>query len=132
MGQSRKGGLSLESLSKKTIYGRIKVYDMASIEAGDMKNDCLPAKQLQQMRLSDAFLLVLDNFRQDVPGDPVSLFHSIFSEFMLADMVQIENRLERIEEPGGKREDLHPIKKKDPGRVSRPSGARKALEQSCP
>ena len=91
---------------KKTIYGRIEVYDMASIEAGDMKNDTLPAKQLQQMRLSDAFLLVLDNFRQDVPRDPVSSFHSIFSEFMLADMVQIENRLERIKKQAGKRENL--------------------------
>src|SRR5208283_720206 len=79
---------------KKTVYGRIEVCDMASIHEGDMKNETVPAKQLQQMRLSDAFLLVLDNFERDVPKDPVSAFHTLVSEFLLSDMVQIENRLE--------------------------------------
>ncbi len=89
---------------KKTVYGRIEVCDMASIHEGDMKNETVPAKQLQQMRLSDAFLLVLDNFGQSLPKDPVSAFHALVSEFMLSDMVQIENRVERIKKQAGKKE----------------------------
>ena len=89
---------------KKTVYGRIEVCDMASIHEGDMKNETVPAKQLQQMRSSDAFLLVLDNFARLIPKDPVSSFHTLVSEFMLSDMVQIENRLERIKKQVGKKE----------------------------
>jgi len=89
---------------KKIVYGRIEVCDMAPIHEGDMKNETVPAKQLQQMRLSDAFVLVLDNFEQSSPRDPVSAFHTLLSEFMLSDMMQIENRLERIMKQASKRE----------------------------
>jgi ribosome-binding ATPase len=89
---------------KKTVYGRIEVCDMASLREGDMKNETVPAKQLQQMRSSDAFLLVLDNFQRHSPRDPVSSFHAIVSEFMLSDMVQIETRLERIRKQGGRKD----------------------------
>jgi ribosome-binding ATPase YchF (GTP1/OBG family) len=51
---------------------------------------------MQQMRMSDAFLLVLKNFDDGMPGDPVADFHSIFQDFILADMIHIENRLDRI------------------------------------
>lgn len=89
---------------KKTVYGRIEVCDMASLHEGDMKNETVPAKQMQQMRSSDAFLLVLDNFQHHSPQDPVSSFHTLVSEFMLSDMVQIEGRLERIRKQAGKKE----------------------------
>jgi GTP-binding protein YchF len=88
---------------KKTVYGRVEVCDMASLREGDMKNETVPAKQLQQMRSSDAFLLVLDGFQPHSP-EPVSSFHTIVSEFILSDMVQIENRLERIKKQAGKKE----------------------------
>lgn len=89
---------------RKTVYGRVEVCDMASLHEGDMKNETVPAKQLQQMRSSDAFLLVLDNFQRHAPQDPVSSFHTLVSEFMLSDMVQIENRLERIKKQAGRKE----------------------------
>ncbi len=89
---------------KKTVYGRIEVYDTDSIHEGDMKNEAIPAKQLQQMRLSDAFLVVLKNFDGGVPAKPAADFHSLLAEFIIDDMVQIENRLERIKKQSGKKD----------------------------
>ena len=99
----------LEKLSsifkpKKTVHGRIEIVDTASIHEGDMKNETVPAKQLQEMRLSDAFLLVLRNFDNGSTPDPVGDFHTILTEFVIADMVQIETRLDRIKKQGGKRD----------------------------
>jgi hypothetical protein len=103
---ARLGRLSAIFHPKKTVYGRIEVCDMASIHEGDMKNETVPARQLQQMRMSDALLIVLDNFGQLIPKDPVSAFHTLVSEFMLSDMVQIENRLERVKKQACKKENI--------------------------
>ncbi len=81
---------------RKTVYGRIEVCDLPSIREGDMRKDAVPAKELQEMRSSDAFLLVLKAFEEVPPPDPASDFHTLATEFILSDMVQIENRLERI------------------------------------
>ncbi len=89
---------------KKTIYGRIEISDTDSIHEGDMKKEAVPAKQLQQMRLSDAFLVVLKNFDDAPPSRPAADFHSLLAEFIIDDMVQIENRLERIKKQGGKKD----------------------------
>ncbi len=89
---------------KKTVYGRIEVCDTDSIHEGDMKNEAIPAKQLQQMRLSDAFLVVLKNFDDGLPSKPAADFHSLLAEFIIDDMVQIENRLERIKKQSGKKD----------------------------
>jgi hypothetical protein len=89
---------------KKTVYGRIELSDMDSIREGDMKNEAIPAKQLQQMRLSDAFLVVLKNFDDALPTKPAADFHSLVAEFIIDDMVQIENRLERIKKQSGKKD----------------------------
>jgi GTP-binding protein YchF len=89
---------------KKTVYGRIELCDIDSIREGDMKNEAIPAKQLQQMRLSDAFLVVLKNFDDALPAKPAADFHSLLAEFIIDDMVQIENRLERIKKQSGKKD----------------------------
>ncbi len=89
---------------KKTVYGRIELCDVDSIREGDMKNEALPAKQIQQMRLSDAFLIVLKNFDGSLPAKPAADFHSLLAEFIIDDMVQIENRLERIKKQAGKKD----------------------------
>ena len=89
---------------KKTVYGRIEVCDMPSIHEGDMKSGTVPASQVQQLRSSDAFLIVLKLFDRDILSDPASDFHTLASEFILSDMVQIENRLERIKKQGGKKD----------------------------
>jgi hypothetical protein len=69
-----------------------------------MKNEAIPAKQLQQMRLSDAFLVVLKNFDDALSAKPAADFHSLLAEFIIDDMVQIESRLERIRKQSGKKD----------------------------
>ena len=89
---------------RKTVHSRIEVCDMPSIHEGDMKNETVPQRQLQEMRSSDAFILVLRSFDHDTSADPVSDFHTMLSEFIISDMVLIENRLERIKKQAGKKE----------------------------
>jgi ribosome-binding ATPase len=91
-------------MPKKTVYGRIEVCDIPSIQEGDMKNESIPAKLLQQMRSSDAFILVLNSFDEVFATEPLSGFYSMISEFILSDMVQVENRIERIKKQMGGKE----------------------------
>jgi hypothetical protein len=89
---------------RKSIYSRITLADTTAIEGGDMKGDKVSAKTIQQMRQSDAFLLVLRKFDN---GNPVSLkedFLTMFQEFIISDMVQIESRLERIRKQAVRKE----------------------------
>ena len=89
---------------RKTVYARIELSDTAAIDEGDLKNETMNQKSLQQMRLSDAFLLVLARFDNGLPADPLGDFRTIFTEFILSDMAQVESRLERIEKQYGKRD----------------------------
>lgn len=88
---------------KKTVYARIELSDTPAIGKDDLRNETVQAKVLQQMRLSDAFLLILPNFEPDF-ADPIADFNLIYSEFILADMAQIETRLERIAKQMGKKD----------------------------
>jgi ribosome-binding ATPase YchF (GTP1/OBG family) len=56
------------------------------------------------MRDSDAFILVLRNFDNGNPVDLTGEFFTIFHEFIFADILQIETRLERIRKQGGKKD----------------------------
>jgi ribosome-binding ATPase len=99
----------LEMLSKifnpkKTVHARIEISDTATIEEGDVKNETISPKAIQKMRTSDAFILILRQFDNGLPVDPVSEFMTIFTEFILSDMAQIEMRLERINKQGGKKD----------------------------
>jgi ribosome-binding ATPase len=82
---------------KKTTYVRIDVRDTAGIDQGDLKDEKASAKLLQQLRESDAFLLVLSAFEEAGPDEAVETFRMFETEFILADMIQIENRLQRME-----------------------------------
>jgi ribosome-binding ATPase len=86
---------------KKTVYARIALSDTVSFEEGGVKSETMSIKALQQMRLSDAFLVVLRCFENGFVIDPLSEFQTIFSEFVLADMIQIETRLGRIARQSG-------------------------------
>ncbi len=86
---------------KKTVYSRIEVADTVAIREGEVKNETLDAKSLQQMRKSDAILLVLRHFENGHPADPVGDFQTVKNEFILSDMAQIETRLERIRKQSG-------------------------------
>lgn len=89
---------------KKKIYTRITLADTVGIAEGDIKNDSAATKKLQQMRDSDALLLTLRDFDE---GRPIRLkdeFLAIYNECIIADMIQIENRLERIRRQGNKKD----------------------------
>ena len=89
---------------KKTIYARIALSDTVAIEEGNVKSETINPKTLREMRDSDAFILVLRNFYNGNPIDLTGEFFTIFHEFIFADILQIENRLERIRKQGGKKE----------------------------
>jgi GTP-binding protein YchF len=89
---------------RKTVYGRIEICDTESIREGVMKTDAVAAKQLQEMRLSDAFLVVLKHFDGGSAEASAAAFQALSGEFMIADMIQIETRLERIRKQSGKKE----------------------------
>jgi ribosome-binding ATPase YchF (GTP1/OBG family) len=57
---------------------------------------------LQQLRSSDAFLLVLRNFDSGERVSTLADFKTIYTEFILSDMAQIEGRLGRMEKQSGK------------------------------
>jgi ribosome-binding ATPase len=81
---------------RKTTYSRLDVTDTVAIREGEIKNETLDAKSLQQIRQSDAILLVLRHFDSGHPADPVGDFLRVQEEFVLADMIQTEGRLERL------------------------------------
>jgi GTP-binding protein YchF len=89
---------------KKTTYARIELADTVAISEGNIKDATINAKTLQKMRSSDAFILTLNAFEEDARTDLKHEFHNILNEFILADMIQVEGRIERIKKQGGKRE----------------------------
>ena len=89
---------------KKTTYARIELADTVAIGEGNIKDSTINAKTLQKMRSSDAFILTLNNFEGAARIDLEHEFHEIINEFILADMIQIEGRIERIKKQGGKKE----------------------------
>jgi len=89
---------------RKTSYGKIAVADTVAIEEGNVKKETISPRTLQEMRAGDAFLLVLRNFDNGSPVDMEGDFRTIMDEFIFADMVQIETRLERIRKQGGKKD----------------------------
>ncbi len=89
---------------KKTVYARIELSDTPPIGKDDLRNETIQAKTLQQMRLCDAFLLILPHYQPEFEIDPISDFTLIYSEFILSDMSQIETRLDRIAKQMGKKD----------------------------
>ena len=85
---------------RKTVYARITVADTVAIREGEARSETLDAVSLQQMRSSDALLLVLRLFDDGHPADPIGEFQTIQTELILSDMVQVEQRLERIAKQG--------------------------------
>ncbi len=89
---------------KKTTYARIELADTVAIGEGNIKDSTINAKTLQKMRSSDAFIVTLNSFEGASRADLENEFRGIIDEFILADMIQIEGRLERIKKQGGKKE----------------------------
>jgi len=89
---------------RKTVHARIELADTVAIEEGNVKNSTISPKTLQQMRLSDAFILTLRYFEDATALDAGDDLRAILDEFILSDMVQVETRLERIRKQGGKKD----------------------------
>lgn len=92
---------------KKTVYGRVEVCDTEPIQEGDMKAGTMPAELLRQMRPADAFIVVLNGYNGPTAAgapDAASGVHTLVNELMIADMIQIETRLERIKKQAGRKE----------------------------
>lgn len=89
---------------KKSTCARIELADTVAISEGNVKDSTINAKTLQKMRMSDAFILTLNNFEGAAAAELEKEFHGIVSEFILADMIQIEGRIERIKKQAGKKD----------------------------
>ena len=89
---------------RKTVYARVELSDTVAIDEGDLKNETINQKSLQQLRSSDAFLLVLRGFDNGENVSTLADFRTIFAEFILSDMAQIEGRLERMEKQSVKKD----------------------------
>jgi GTP-binding protein YchF len=84
---------------KKTIYVRLDLMDFAGFTSHETESPDFSPELLQLIRLNDALAVVLRNFPRDLEDDPSPLerLSMIESEFLLADHIIVENRLERIE-----------------------------------
>ncbi len=84
---------------KKTIYVSLDLMDFAGFDVKDQNSSTFSPELLQLIRLNDALAVVLRNFPTDIEDDPSPMerLSLIESEFLLADHIIVENRLERIE-----------------------------------
>ena len=83
---------------KKTTYATIDIVDFAGFAEGSApKNDSF-GMQMNLVRNLDAIALVIRNFGNDVTGSPMPVadIDTMVTEFILADMMVTEKRLERI------------------------------------
>ena len=87
---------------KKTVYARIELADTVAIEEGNVQKGTISAKTLQQMRTSDAFILIVSCFDGKSGSDAAGDARSVQGEFILSDMGQIEARIERMKKQAKK------------------------------
>ncbi|MBW1957591.1 MAG: redox-regulated ATPase YchF [Deltaproteobacteria bacterium] len=83
---------------KKTTYATIDIVDFAGFaEDSARKNDSF-GMQMNLVRNLDAIALVIRNFGNDVTGSPMPVadIDTMVTEFILADMIVTEKRLDRI------------------------------------
>ncbi|HOV90227.1 MAG TPA: DUF933 domain-containing protein [Syntrophorhabdaceae bacterium] len=88
----------LEKLSaffktKKTVHARIELTDTPSLHSSIF----------QQIRQADAFVLIIPYFEESQEDLPQA-YRAVIYDFILSDMAQVEQRLERIAKQGGKRD----------------------------
>lgn len=79
--------------AKKTVHAKIEIEDTPALNP----------EIFQKIRQSDAFILVLPYFEETI-NDLVQELKSVINEFILSDMAQVEQRLERIARQGEKKE----------------------------
>ena len=83
---------------KKTTYATIEVVDFAGFAEGSARKNDSFGTQMNLVRNLDAIALVIRNFGNDVTGSPMPVadIDTMVTEFILADMIVTEKRLDRI------------------------------------
>ncbi len=88
---------------RKTTYAEIVFVDFPAAESGS--GNALDTATLTQMRETDALVQVVRGFPDPItldPADPARDLSNFKSELLLADLVLIERRLERLQKEKGK------------------------------
>ena len=86
-------------LPKKTVYATLELVDFVGLAAGAAKADLFSGAALGQIRTMDALAHVVRNFPDDLGEEatPLEDIRKMDEELTLADLMIVENRLERIE-----------------------------------
>jgi GTP-binding protein YchF len=92
--------LSEMSSSKKSIYVTVEYVDTPALDSGASKSDWFSAAMDGGIKTTDALLLVVRAFGEDeVPAglDPFRDITAVQDELVLADLIILEKRLERLQ-----------------------------------
>jgi len=93
---------------KKMVYAQLDLVDFAGLSSGAEGGEIFSGEALAAVKSCDAFALVLRNFKseevesQQGESNPVEELSSLLDEFLLADQILVERRLERVREDIGK------------------------------
>ena len=99
VGDERVTQLSAIYKPRRVVYPTIDIVDFAGVSEGDAKSDAFSGDLMKLIRSVDALAVVLRGFDSDLLGarDPLIDLRKIEDELLVADMIVVENRLERIE-----------------------------------
>ncbi len=84
---------------KKTTGATIEMIDFPGLKEGSAKNGFFTGNSMGWIKSTDALALVVRNFNDDLTGSPAPLsdIDEIGTELLLADLILVETRLEKIE-----------------------------------
>jgi len=83
---------------KKTTGATIEMIDFPGLKEGSAKNGLFTGSSMGWIKSIDALALAVRNYHDDLMGDPTPLrdIDEIATELLLADLILLENRLEKI------------------------------------
>ncbi len=99
VGDERVSKLSDMYKPRKTVYATIDVVDFVGFKEGASKDQSLSAEVMRLVRNMDALAIVARNFNDAMGAapNPRGDVQTLTEEFLLADLIIAEGRLERIE-----------------------------------
>ncbi len=83
---------------RRIVYPTIDIVDLSGVSEGDARSDAFSSDMMKLVRNVDALAIVLRNFGSDFAGapSPEADLRKIEDELLVADMIVVEKRLERI------------------------------------
>ncbi len=99
VGDDRVTQLSAIYRPKRIVYPTIDIVDFAGVSEGDARSDAFSGDMMKLVRTCDAVAVVLRVFANDLQGEPSPLedLKKIEDELLIADLIIVEKRLEKIE-----------------------------------